>query len=114
MATRRESVIQNEIRLFLKAYGWKVERMHGNAYQKGIPDLYAVHPRHGKKWVEVKKPKGYAFTNEQLKNFPDFERYNDPIWILVAGTKEEYDKLFAPPNWRDYLKPRDRKKMESL
>jgi hypothetical protein len=111
---KSEAKIQNEIRWFLQAYGWKVERMHGNAFQKGIPDLYVVHPKHGKKWVEIKKPKGYKFTNEQLRNFPEFEKFNDPIWIMVAATKQEYEKLFGPPNWRSYLKPRDLKLMEAL
>lgn len=111
---RKEILIQNEIRDFLRAYGWKVERMHGNAFQKGIADLYAVHPTHGKRWIEVKPPTGYSFTNAQLLNFPDFELYNDPIWILNAGTIEEYKKLFEPPNWRSYLKPRHLKKMKTL
>ncbi len=111
---RKEILIQNEIRDFLIAYGWKVKRMHGNAYQKGIPDLYAVHITHGKRWVEVKKPKGYDLTDDQLIDFPDFEAHGDGIWILNAGTVEEYKKLFEPPNWRSYLKPRHLKKMKLL
>lgn len=111
---KKEIDIQNDIRAFLFAYGWKVKRMHGNAFQKGIPDLYAVHPEHGKRWIEVKPKKGYSFTNDQLRDFPDFERHNDPIWILNAGTKEEYHKLFEPPNWRSYLKERHLKKMKIL
>ena len=109
-----EKMIQDEIREFLWVYGWKVERMHGNAFQKGIPDLYATHAMHGPRWIEVKPPTGYSFTNSQLKNFPEFERHGDKIWILCAGTKEEYDKLFKPPNWRQYLKPRHIKLMREL
>jgi len=111
---KKEIDIQNEVRTFLRAYSWKVERMACNAFMKGIPDLYAVHRTHGKKWVEIKKPKRYVFTDAQLIKFPEFEEFNDPIWILNAATKEEYDKLFEPQNWRSYLKPKDFIRMERL
>ena len=32
--------IQKEIVKFLQARGWHVERLVGNAYQAGLPDLY--------------------------------------------------------------------------
>jgi hypothetical protein len=111
----KETKVQNDIRRFLGAYGWGTWRMHGNAYQKGIPDLYARHPDHGPRWVEVKLPGGgYGFTRDQLIQFPRFEGAGDEIWIMTAATREEYLKLFEPENWRSYLKPRHLKLMEAL
>lgn len=102
-----EQEIQDDIREFLRLRGWETFRLHGNVYQKGIPDLYACHPRHGPRWIEVKKPKGYKFTKDQLREFPRLERAGDKIWILCAGSMSEYQKLFGPPNWRSYLKAKD-------
>ena len=47
----------------------------------------------------------YSFTRKQKIKWPIWERYGCGIWILTAATQVEYDKLFAPPNWREYWKP---------
>jgi hypothetical protein len=78
--------------------------MIGNAYQYGIPDLYCYHPRHGERWIDVKNPSSYSFTREQRVKWPIWESFRCGIWILTAATQEEYDKLFRPPNWRNYWK----------
>lgn len=78
--------------------------MHGNLYQVGIPDLYCHHPRWGARWIDVKQPKRYSFTKAQRQKWPVWDRFKIGIWILTAATQEEYDKLFRPPNWRDYWK----------
>lgn len=97
--------IQEKLITFLDARGWLVERMVGNAYQKGIPDLYLFHPDYEYRWVDVKRPDGsYSFTKDQKKKWPVWDSYGVGIWILVAATQSEYDKLFAPPNWKDYWK----------
>lgn len=104
MARGAEAKIQCRLIEFLKARGWLVERMVGNAYQVGIPDLYLYHPKWHERWVDVKVKGRYSFTRAQKFKWPLWEQYGVPIWILTDATQEEYDKLFAPPNWRQFWK----------
>lgn len=96
--------IQQALIEYLTNRGWHVEVMHGNAFQQGIPDLYLWRRDWGFRWVDVKNPKKYSFTKAQRGKWPLWDSLGIPIWILVAATQEEYDKLFGPPNWRDYWK----------
>lgn len=96
--------IQKELIKFLWIRGWLVEVMHGNLFQKGVPDLFIAHPKHGQRWIDVKNPVSYNFTRDQRIKWPNWEKYKVGIWILVAATEEEYDKLWQPPNMRDYWK----------
>ena len=79
--------------------------MHGNAFQRGIPDLYLFKRDIGHRWVDVKQPKKYSFTKAQRIKWPTWDRAGLGIWILNASTQSEYDKLFKPANWLDYWKP---------
>lgn len=97
--------IQEALREFLEARGWLVERMTGNAYQKGIPDLYCFHPRWGERWIDVKVEGRYSFTKSQRIKWPLWESFGVGIWILTGATENDYGQLFQPPNWRDYWKP---------
>jgi hypothetical protein len=99
-----EYKIQKDIIVFLTARGWHVERIIGNAYQSGLPDLVAFNPKWGTRWIEIKNDGRYTFTKAQRRKFPVFERYNVGIWILTSATQEQYDLLFKEPNWRDYWK----------
>lgn len=100
-----EWYIRRDLEEFLVARKWNVEKTHGNLFQQGFPDLYIAHPKYGERWIDVKQPGGkYTFTNAQKVKWPLWESYNIGIWILVAATQEEYDKLFRPPNWRAYWK----------
>jgi hypothetical protein len=96
--------IQKALTEFLQARGWVVEVMHGNAFQRGIPDLYLFRKDWGARWVDVKNPKKYSFTKNQRIKWPFWEKMGIGIWILTAATQHEYDKLFKAPNWRDYWK----------
>jgi len=108
-----EYYIQKRIVDYLENRGWLVERMAMGAFMSGIPDLYVHHPKHGSRWLEVKKDKvHYTFTKAQKIKFPIWEKYNLGIWIMVEATEEEYDKLFGPPNWRDYWKDSWTKEMD--
>jgi hypothetical protein len=98
--------IQQDLITSLRARGWLVEVTQGNLYQKGFPDLFLGHPKYGQRWVDVKNPVSYTFTRAQRIKWPDWDAHKVGIWILVAPTEEEYDKLFKPPNWRDYWKPK--------
>lgn len=101
-----EYKIQAKFIEYLETRGWNVERMIGNALQMGIPDIYCQHPKHGVRWVDLKNPLDYEFTIAQRIKWPIWEAHGDKIWIITGWSDEEYDKLFAPPNWRDYWKPK--------
>ncbi len=100
----KEYFIQKDLIAYLKARGWLVERIVGLAWQFGLPDLYCYHKKWGERWLDVKNPTQYSFTKAQKIKWPLWEQHGCGIWILIAATQEEYNKLFAPPNWRDYVK----------
>lgn len=97
-----EYVIQEEIRKQLHAGGWDTFKMHGNAYQKGLPDIYCCHPIYGAMWIEFKKP-GEKISFVQLQTFSRIHRGKQKIFILenVIG----WEKLIQqPPNWMSYIR----------
>ncbi len=98
-----EHIIQTAIISFLSVRDWTVMVTHGNMYQQGFPDLYALHHNYGAKWIEVKNPKAFSFTNAQRKYFPIISAAGEGIWILTAATETEYQKLFKKPNWFTFL-----------
>lgn len=108
-----EYAIQAKWVKFLKAKGWHVERLVGNAFQKGIPDIFIIHPEHGLRFIDIKVYKRYHLTKAQRAKWPIWEKFGMGIWILGADSKEactkehminEYEKLFNKPNWRDFWK----------
>jgi len=104
MARGPEAKIQSRVIVYLRDRGWMVERMIGNALQKGIPDLYVFHPQFGARWIDIKNPGRYNFTNAQKQKWPIWTQHGCGIWIITNDDKEQYDKLFAAPNWLDYWK----------
>jgi hypothetical protein len=101
-----EAKIQRAIIAMLERKGWYVKVMVGNAFQWGIPDLYATHKVFGPRWVEVKLPDmvGSRFTKAQLEHFPLICSHGHGVWVLTAATQKEYEKLKGRPNWYHYLK----------
>jgi len=97
--------IQQNLVRYLRDRGWMVEVMQGNMFQTGIPDLFIAHLKFGIRFIDVKNPGHYTFTRAQRKKWPNWEKYKVGIWILVAADEENYDRLFKPPNMRDYWKP---------
>ncbi len=98
-----ESALQTKIKEFLEDRGWFVANMHGNAYQKGIPDSYCEHLEHKMRWVEVKRPdKPVTFTPDQKRVFPQILAKGRGIWIIRDATLGEYRKLFLPCNIREF------------
>lgn len=97
-----EHKIQRRLIAYLKIRGWTVEVMHGNAFQHGIPDLYLHHQEYGPRWVDCKNPGKYSFTKAQRAKWPYWDSVGIGIWILTAANQAQYDKLFGPPNWKDY------------
>jgi len=102
-----EALVQKRIIKMLKARDWYVTVMHASFALRGIPDLYAVHKRHGARWIEVKDPKRTGkrslFTSAQLETFPHWSAAHIQIYVLTGPEQEEYDKLFRPGNWARYL-----------
>lgn len=98
-----EAKIQDELIKFLEARGWFVKVIHGNVFQSGLPDLFACKRKYGSRWIEVKNPASYKFQATQLETFPRMMAEGVGVWILTAATEAEYNKLFAPANWYQYL-----------
>lgn len=103
VASGPEAVIQRGIIKMLRFKGWLVKETHGNMFQCGFPDLWCTHKRYGQRWIEVKNPKKYSFTPAQLEFFPQMCAHGSGVFILVAATDSEYEKLFREPNWLSYL-----------
>ena len=107
-----ESFIQEDFIKFFEARGWLVERMVGNAYQLGIPDLYIFHKNHGPRWIDIKYAKKNIYTKAQVQKWPEWEKAGLGIWIIAGTCKHpsyeemdaEYQLLFEPPNMRRYWK----------
>ena len=104
--SRPEALLQVKIIDFLEAKGWLVEVLQGNAFQKGLTDLYLWHPYHGHRMVDVKLPTGSVLTKAQCQKWPRFEKYGRDIHIMTEASDEEYQVLFGPANWREMWKPR--------
>lgn len=88
---------------YLKARDWFCKETHGNAFQSGFPDVYATHSKYFQRWVEIKVPEQFSFTPAQLRDYPKFNAFGSPIWIITAATDEEYAKLFKPSNLNEYI-----------
>lgn len=98
-----EFKIQKALVQYMRARGWLVERLIGNAFQYGIPDLYCYHPKWGERWVDCKRPDNtYSFTKAQRQKWPLWAKYGVGIWILTSI--DDYPLLFKEPNWRNYWK----------
>lgn len=98
-----ECTIRDKIVRELVLRGWYCRITHGNAYQSGFPDIFACSRRYGVRWIEVKRPTGSRFTQAQLNVFTKFASKNVGVWVLVADTEWEINKLFGPSNWYSML-----------
>lgn len=112
--SRPEAKLADKIKRFLEDRNWTVLNIHGNLFQKGLPDKYCFHPKYKQRWVEIKVPHKYKFTNSQVIYFPLIDRCGIGIWILTDASEAEYDKLFKRPNWKEFLKKRDIEKINEL
>lgn len=101
-----EKKIRSRLRDFLQSLDWLVEITHGNQFMKGFPDLYVSHAQHGARWIDTKVEGNYDYTEAQRRKWPRWHKHGTGIWILTDATHEQYQRLFEPPNWLDYWKPR--------
>ena len=100
--TGPEAKIEKKVIAKLREYEWFVKKLHGNAYQSGLPDLFAAHARYGQRFIEIKYIEKFSFTQAQQQDFPALQAAGVGIWILTDDTVGELAKLFKPPNWQEY------------
>jgi hypothetical protein len=100
--TGPEAKIEERLIKTLRGHEWFVKKLHGNAFQSGLPDLFCAHAKYGSRLVEVKYKDNYSFTKAQQQDFPALMAHGVGIWILVDNSSEELLKLFKPPNWQEY------------
>ena len=98
-----EARLLDDIRKFLAVREWVTMRTHGNAHQRGFPDLLALHHVYGVKWVEVKLPTGSIFTPAQMTVFNKIMQTDHGVWVMTAATEHEYAKLHRKPNWVNHV-----------
>ena len=98
-----EARIQRDLIEFLKVRNWYVKVLHGSIYQSGMPDLYIIQRRYGRRFIEVKNAKSFKFTAAQWIDFPRMVSEGEQIWVLTAATEAEYQKLFQKPNLWVYM-----------
>jgi hypothetical protein len=101
----RETRVLRDIRSALESTGWFVQKTHGSAYSAGWPDLMCFRSDPGLRWVEVKRPGGTGtrrgrLTRAQRVRFAEWEAHGLGVWVICAVT--EIEKLFGPPNWREW------------
>jgi len=101
--TGPEADIQRRLIAYLSNLGWHIMVTHGNLYQQGFPDLLALHPAYGYRWIEVKFGPRHTFTPAQRFWFPLMAAAGMAVHILVEATEDEYKKLFDAPNWHMYM-----------
>jgi hypothetical protein len=102
-----EAKLQKRIVLKLRSLEWLVKETHGNMFQWGLPDLYAVHYTYRERWIEVKIPgrtPGSVFTQAQLKFFGELRAKRVGVWILTSDSDSEIAKLHQEDNWWKVLR----------
>lgn len=111
--SKLESAIQRDVKDYLESKQWLVEVFSCNAYQRGIPDLLAFQDGYGFRFIDVKRPKGGTLTKAQVQKWSKWDEYGLGVWIMTAPTEAEHRKLFEPPNWRNWWKPRYEKYLKT-
>lgn len=104
MAKGPEKLIEEKVMSKLRSQQWFVQKMHGNLYQYGVPDLYVAHKSYGTRWVELKNPGKFAFTPAQLIRFKEMNAAGVGIWVVTSEV-EVPALLFKPQQWYMYLDP---------
>lgn len=90
------------LRKLMIEQGWYVKKTHGSMYSDNWPDLYALHPRHGQRWIEMKTACGVLSTG-QVDEFGKWSKFGMGVWCL--RDENDYQLLFQPPNWYVFSLP---------
>jgi hypothetical protein len=88
--------IQRDLIRYLRDRNWHVERMIGNMFQEGIPDIYAFRRDFGSRWIDVKAPGKYSFTKAQKRKWPVWDSVGIGIWILTGATQQPSTTSCSP------------------
>lgn len=99
----KEYYIQEKVVRALKEQGWHVERLTGNAFQSGLPDLLAMHPKYGMRLIDIKVAGSYNYTRAQRYKWPIHHTFGGGAYIITSV--DEIPLLMGEPNWLDYWKP---------
>jgi len=87
--------------LYMRTKGWWCKKLHGGKYQSGLPDLVAMHPIYGIKWIETKADGG-KLRSSQITMFKMFNQYGQKVFVLES--EKDYWKLFEKKdNWILYI-----------
>lgn len=108
-----EQRLRAELVSFLRDRGWHVRMTHGNAYQKGVPDLLCFNRSFLRtelgpyRPIDVKVEGYYQYTKAQCLEWPEWmpEVGGPGVWIMMGANEQWYAKLFQPPNMWDYWRP---------
>lgn len=111
--TNPEARLQKAIIAFLRDRGWHVRSTHGNAYQKGYPDLLCYNRSFTRtEWgpyrpIDVKVEGQHKYTKAQCLEWPEWmpEAGGPGVWILMQANESWYSKLFDQPNMWEYWRP---------
>lgn len=96
-----EAEIQKRVIAALETQGWFCKELHGDLFQFGVPDLFICKKGFGWRFVEIKNPERYSFTNAQYETFPRLFAEGVGVWILTS--EHQLGALSKPANWHYYL-----------
>jgi len=96
----------NELSSFLIAKNWWIRKLHGNLYQRGLPDFLTARKKDGKLMlIEMKaiKPKNECYQLDlldvlegpQVGNVLMLAKIRAAIWI-IAGSPQGWFAIHAP------------------
>lgn len=96
----------NELSSFLIAKNWWIRKLHGNLYQRGLPDFLVARKKDGKLLlIEMKafRSKGEcyqldlidALEGPQIGNVLMLAKIRAPIWV-IAGSSQGWLAIHAP------------------
>jgi hypothetical protein len=71
-----EAKVQQAVINRLRIQEWFVKETHGNEYQSGFPDVFAVHRSLGARWIECKLATGSRIEPSQNETFRRFAGCN--------------------------------------
>lgn len=98
-----EWYIQQRIIKYLRDRQWKVKVMAAHKFMWAVPDLLASHRKEGPRFIEVKNPENFSFTDAQTQEFPQWISHGLPIYVLCEANQENYDRLFKESNLWLYM-----------
>lgn len=104
-----EKKAQTEVRGRLECMGFEIDKMHGNLYQQGFPDLLLTHKATGKQaWVEMKAGTNCKSGAHALQKLKGLQRPRVIKWgiygvnVFQAGGWDDCGWWVV--DWRDSAK----------